>query len=127
MQQMWADAEKEELIATWREYLTPFSGEDIRDALSACPGAYVDYPPTLPQFVNLCKDARRVRAATTPRLTPPVPVMSPEQMAAVKATVATLAKPERDGKGWARKIMARKAAGEHLPWISVEYAQEVLA
>ena len=45
-----------------------FGADDIRSALAASFDHYPDFPPTLPQFVGLCRDARRVRAAGATKL-----------------------------------------------------------
>lgn len=66
----------------WADALGQFGGEHIRDALAAVFTAYPDYPPTLPQFVGLCKDASRVRAANAIKLPPPNGVPCPPEIRA---------------------------------------------
>lgn len=68
---MWGDVPTKVLHATWAESLGVFAPEDVQDALKATVLAYPDYPPTLPQFRNLCRDARARRAQTVPKLPPP--------------------------------------------------------
>lgn len=84
---MWANADPAELRAVWGEQLGRFVGEDIRDALEIVPKAYQHYPPTLPEFVELCSDARRARAQTTPKLTGPRMPMPDNVRAQLRAFV----------------------------------------
>jgi hypothetical protein len=118
---MWADIPKAELIATWRDYLDGFSGDDLRNAIEAMGRAYTEFPPTLPQFVNLCKDARNRRTQTTLALPEPRGPIPPE----LGAIVHGFGTPGRgDCKAWARKILEESAAGRVYPSISIEFAKE---
>ncbi len=65
---MWADAPVEEVKSVWADALGQFTGEDLKHALTASFEHYTEYPPTLPQFVGLCRDARRLRAAGATKL-----------------------------------------------------------
>lgn len=65
---MWADAPVAEVKAVWADALGQFVADDIRSALASSFDHYPDFPPTLPQFVGLCRDARRVRAAGATKL-----------------------------------------------------------
>jgi hypothetical protein len=56
------------LVEAWGEGLGAFNGEAIKLALDTCLLAYVDFPPTLPQFIRLCKDARDRQNLSVPRL-----------------------------------------------------------
>jgi hypothetical protein len=58
----------EEVKSVWAEELGQFVGDDLREALGVATKHYPDYPPTLPQFVNLCRDARKSRAQTVTKL-----------------------------------------------------------
>jgi hypothetical protein len=68
---MWGDADRNEVLNVWREHLGVYEGDDIREALEAMPKSYKEYPPTLPQFGDLCRDARARRTAVMPRLDAP--------------------------------------------------------
>lgn len=68
---MWASADPQMLHRVWGEYLGGFEQEDIREALGAMPMSYKDFPPTLPQFGDLCMDAKRRRMSAFPKLVPP--------------------------------------------------------
>lgn len=62
MRTMWADADPQEVKATWMAALNRYSNDDVRRALASMLTSYLDYPPTLPQFLNLCRDAQMMRA-----------------------------------------------------------------
>ena len=68
---MWGDVDQAEVRQVWAESLGRFVADDLRKALEVMPGTYKAYPPTLPQFVELCADARRARAASALKLDGP--------------------------------------------------------
>jgi hypothetical protein len=77
-----------EVRQVWAESLGRFEGSDIREALDMMLTAHVDYPPTLPQFMGLCNDARRKRTQGTMKLVPPrtsLDDVDPEVLAKVRA------------------------------------------
>ena len=68
MTTMWGDVPMSEVKAVWADALGGYDGEDLRRALAACQAAYQDFPPTLPQFAGLCRDAKRARASEATKL-----------------------------------------------------------
>ncbi len=68
---MWGASDPADLSQTWAETLAGYRGEDLRDALDAMRSHYLDYPPTLYQFADLCRDARLRRAQKAVALPPP--------------------------------------------------------
>jgi hypothetical protein len=58
---MWGDQNPAQLQRVWAEELAAFEGEDLRTALSQLRHSFVDFPPTLFQFADLCADAKRRR------------------------------------------------------------------
>lgn len=95
---MWGDVPPDEVRNVWADALGQFDGEDIRGALTTAFDAHPDYPPTLPQFVGLCRVARRIKAANATKLpAPPGVPCSPEIKAQLDATLrrmnVTKAKP----------------------------------
>ena len=78
MTQMWGDANPEEVKRTWSLELGRFDPEDIRNAIDATNSAHQDYPPTLWQFVSLCKDSRAKRAQQSQKLDGPKTEMPDE-------------------------------------------------
>lgn len=68
---MWGDGDPVQTREVWASRLSDFGGEDIGRALEAMEREYRDFPPTLPQFAQLCRDARGVRMQNTKRLAGP--------------------------------------------------------
>lgn len=62
---MWGQVDPNELRQAWAEALGKFEGSDLSAALEALLPAHPDYPPTLPQFIALCSDARSMRTRNT--------------------------------------------------------------
>lgn len=122
---MWGDADPEEVKRTWADELTGFAAEDVRWALGALKTIYLDYPPTLPQFVGLCKDGRKVRTQTVVRL--PEPLMVIDQAKVDEAVAQVVGRVARDPKAWARRIREREAKGVRQPMIALSMAKEALA
>lgn len=65
---MWKDADPLEVRAVWAEGLGLYEPQDVRRALEAMVMTYTDFPPTLPQFSALCRDARSARTQTVAKL-----------------------------------------------------------
>ncbi len=71
-----------EVKAVWADALGAYTGDDLRDALAKSLDAYPDYPPTLPQFMGLCRDAKRLRAASATKLPSPPGIPCPPEIKA---------------------------------------------
>lgn len=70
---MWGAADPGEVKLTWSQELGGFDGEDVRSALDAMRTTNVDFPPTLFQFVAMCRESRIRRSRSTEKLPPPRP------------------------------------------------------
>lgn len=121
---MWATASPDALIATWRDALTGFTAEDIRDALAATPAAYTNFPPNLPQFVGLCRDARQRRAQLAVKVGYDAPRQAPDPK--VMEALDEFGKPPKDKKQWARDILEEAERGRRFPSISITFAKMAL-
>lgn len=126
---MWAGTEPEDLTRAWAEELCGYEGSDIRMALEAMRFAFVEWPPSLFQFADLCRDARLRRLQTTRVLKD----LSPKHEidAKVLAEINQLTrnwreKRKSDPRDWARKILQREQAGERMSVYSVQCAKEAL-
>jgi len=111
--------------SSWAHELDGFSGqlESIAWALENLP----EHPMNVIGFRNLC---RRAPAPMLPRL--PEPAADPERLAAefaklapVRAVIAE-AVGAHDPKAWAKRHLARHAAGERVPSITLRFAREAL-
>jgi len=57
------------LTATWSEHLARYAADDLRRALEDTALHYKGFPPTLYEFADLCRDAKRARAQSAVKLT----------------------------------------------------------
>jgi len=117
----WADVSKEELASAWHADVTlRFGVEQIRRALEHLT-TNSTFPPTLPEFVSLCRQFRPT-AATTLYLPAPVSRMPPEIADQLKAFIHHVRGGD-DCRKWARKIVANP---KNYPGLSRQYALEAL-
>lgn len=110
---------------TWAEYLSGFRDqpERLSKALEACKSMRM--PPTLPEFLALCRQqATDVPAAL------PAPQMTRDEREARQRQAAAEAKAiakSRDGnRDWAHKLRSMYLAGERLSHIQIELASGAL-
>lgn len=108
----------------WAEKLAGFRErpDAIRRVLDTLP----KHPPTLPEFVELCRTScpkQEVKAL-------PAPEVPPAVIAARKAEAEDMARqvlaPKVDHKAWAQKLRARYLAGERLMMVQVSLASDAL-
>jgi len=77
MTTMWADCPKADLMDAWREGLRGIEADSIALALSTVHVAHPEWPPTLGEFVSLCKPqpvtaAHRLLPSFAPRKHGPI-------------------------------------------------------
>lgn len=127
VQTMFGEADSDDLVATWADQLGRYEAVDIRRALETMVIAYTDYPPTLPQFAAMCRDARSARGQLAGKVThvrfggP-----GPEVLAAIHELTADPVNRKRDPKDWARKLIKRDADGEIVNLYALNSAREAL-
>lgn len=117
----WADVPPETLRETWAVALGRFDGERIKWALeqmiATCP-----WPPTLPEFVALCRQAPREEPAKLPAPSP-----SEQQRAErVEQLAGGVFAARAPGKAWAKIHRADFLAGRNLMPIQIELASSAL-
>ncbi len=119
----WADGPAEAMRETWAVALGRFDGERIKWALeqmiATCP-----WPPTLPEFAALCRQAPRDEPAKLPA--PNVPPSVIEARQAEAQAIAAKVAANVPGKAWAHKLRARYLAGERLMMAQVSLASDAL-
>lgn len=104
-----------------------FEAVDIKRALETMVLAYTDYPPTLPQFSALCRDARAARTQTVSKVTyARYGGPAPEVLAEIHKVSSLTANRKRDPKDWARKIIKRELEGEKVNLYALQCAKEAL-
>lgn len=114
------------LTATWAHELRHFS-----DRLHAIAWALEHLPPRCPnliEFRDLCDQAPE---PVRPRLTEPQTPPDPAMLAKLRNKLAEILaeqsmRQSHDGRAWARRIVARHEAGEHVMPNSLRQAREAL-
>lgn len=122
---MWSGSKPEEVQKAWALELFKLSREQLKagsDALTA-----FSKPPTLPEFVAHCKQARlEMAASTVPRLEN-LPKMSPEEaeknLVQVRKAVSTANRPE-PGAEWAFRLLI--TGRKDLPYGVVRTASDAI-
>ena len=122
---MWSGTNPAAVKAMWGRRLAGFT--DRPECLEAALAALDDkpWPPSLPEFVSLCRDAAR---RTGQRLALPAPEIDQAQSARrIEHVAAAMKMPGTyDWSGWARRLRARHAAGEHLVPVQISLAAAAL-
>lgn len=90
MDQMWGSTDPDELREVWAEGLAPFAPGEIKGAISMLEAAHPDFPPTLFQFVGLCRDARRRLASESTKLAGPLVPMPDHAREKLREVVANM-------------------------------------
>jgi hypothetical protein len=116
----WKDIPIVDMKTAWGHELASFIGDlpAIASALDNLP----ERCPNVVQFKALCRANRTVKTA----LLLPEPKSDPAFIASVVAKLSEPA-PKTDSKEWARRIIARKAAGEFISPFSLNLAKGALA
>lgn len=127
---MYADVDPDALRAHWAESLGGFRDqpERIGAALKACESRSDQRPPTLPEFIGLCRAA--AAAAHRRALSAPPPSEAERARAAAtveKLSVEIIKPPATDPKAWARSILDRAARGDKtLNSAQIEFARRAV-
>lgn len=107
--------------AIWEHGLRDFDVPTVKAALRRCIEAHAEFPPTMPQFVALCKACQPVKTYAEQQGWKQLPAPSPE---APKPDVTIERK--NDGKNWARKHLARHKKGIKVPYYTLNSARMAL-
>jgi hypothetical protein len=121
--EMWADIPMADVKDAWASALAGISGERVAAALKALG----KFPPTLPEFVSLCKPAATPAAH---RAFLPAPRDDWKTIdTRIKAEIDALLEKgrKRDPKDWARKILAEASAGMYTFHYGIQCAKEALS
>jgi hypothetical protein len=133
---MWRGADMDEVFATWGEALAGIDRERIQRALVDCQNA--ENPPTLPEFLRLCRAQPAASDHGAPQLpyvgVPTTREQARENLGRVRGMLGTIGRnARRDGLFWARyprsalavTAMARGALSDHrLRTILLEHVDE---
>lgn len=117
----WERADPAQMRDMWAESLGHFHGEQIKWALLHLVQNN-PFPPTLPEFAILCRQAPRPEVPALPAPVVP-PSVARARAAELEAAAERIAKKPQDFRKWAREIMANPSA---FPPYSVKCAKEAL-
>lgn len=110
---MWPADQHEEVKALWGEQLGRFSPETIRAALQDTVDSGRSWPPTLPEFVEQCRQSAVGRAqhapADVPRLTNGGSQRDEKVVAAVQIALGRIADGPADPRFWAKHPKGEQA------------------
>jgi hypothetical protein len=119
----WKNGDIEEVKALWATELAPFADGPhcFSSALRAMISDGLKFPPSLPEFVQLCR--RCYKPESRAALQAPGEVTSKDRAPELAAKI--LNKP-RDYRAWAHELKARRESGEILSLIQQQLASEAL-
>jgi hypothetical protein len=120
---MWEGVDVNEMQITWSEALRGIP----RDAIQRGIGALyrTRHPPTLPEFIDLCKPPAPVPVAHQFRLEESVERTDSATARAKLADIAARVAKPSPGIEWARRIV-EAARTEHVPAMKLAMAQEAI-
>lgn len=117
----WEKTDPDAMRDMWADSLGRYDGEQIKWALLHLV-ANNPFPPTLPEFVMLCKQAPRPEVPALP-----APVVAPEvakqRAREIERTAEQIASKPKDPRKWAKDILANPRA---YPSYSVKCAKEAM-
>lgn len=126
---MWKANDISEVKKCWADELRIFSIEQIGIAVDNLKTH--NFPPTLPEFLQLCEQARRERPRNSVTALPQragTPQQTQEWHDA-KARCLNMAKSlfnKPASNAWAHRILKRNETGEHLPADSLRMARNAM-
>lgn len=100
-----------EVRLAWEEQLRRFPADVLRNALQALVDCGREWPPTLPEFVGMCREYNRPEHTRAPAaLPPPSPTEAAQASAAIDRIAAGMAKPPAwDHLDWAKRPRSLQA------------------
>lgn len=117
---MWKDANMEEIIADWAEYLEGVNPYTMKDAIDYC-ASHLKFPPTLSEFKMICKELHK------PAVTKALPRhYTEEELRKNQERVHEAAQSldgRRDMRAWAKRILTNPKG---RPEIAVRFAKEAM-
>ena len=107
-------------MMVWESTLSKYPPDVVETAARRLSSECPDYPPNLPQFESICR-------AVMPRKTYAEENHLPRLPAPEKQVIGNIEyEARKDGKDWARRILARQKAGEKMNPTSLLFARQGL-
>ncbi len=119
----WEGTNLSDVKAVWVEKIGGFTAQHIGSALNTCDER--PYPPNLPEFIELCRNA--AKRSVSPTMIE-APQLSPEErMQRAELLLGAVSRtPEYDFHGWCKELKRRYLGGEDLLLIQEKLASEAL-
>jgi hypothetical protein len=127
---MWEGVDVNEMQATWSDGMRGMSREALQRGITAL--YHAKHPPTLPEFLELCKAGPAMYrpnqfALDAPR-TPPAEAR--EQLAKIHEVASRLLSqhgaPLGGGIRWAYRLLQRAANGDHITQHQIDFAKDAI-
>jgi hypothetical protein len=109
MQGLWRGQEMADVKKYWAAELAGFSGDELRDGFSKLRREHPEWPPTLYQFVDLCRAAVKLEAHKALPWPKVDPATTDPRIAALRDA---LKMPKSDPLAWSKKLLQRHADGD---------------
>lgn len=114
---MWADADPEAVRDTWAAAIGRYAPHSIARAVAELLDSGREWPPTLPEFCELCRRGALARQQSQDLTALPAPGgthTTRDEAGAILQRIgaADVLAPKRDHKAWARRILDRVAQGD---------------
>ena len=119
----WEGTNLADVKLVWAEKLGGFTASHIGGALKACDDR--QYPPNLPEFIDLCRIAAK-RDSAPPKIDAPQ-LSVEERLERARTLEASATKiPDYDYRGWCKELRRRYLAGENLLLVQITLASEAM-
>ena len=119
----WENTNIAEVKKVWAEKLGGFTAPQIGAAIKGCDDR--QYPPNLPEFIDLCRQAAKrtdkPRAIEAPQLSVEERMERARQLEASSVKTSSY-----DYRGWAKELKRRYLSGEHLLIMQEDMASAAL-
>ncbi|MDR5790309.1 hypothetical protein P9281_27565 [Caballeronia sp. LP003] len=125
---MWHNVDPATFRETWARGLKRVRPLDLKRGLAAL--LRTKYPPTLPEFLELCRPTPQQFVAHSMLTDQSTIKMTPtgfEQLRVIKAIVDdSFEKARPDGIEWARRLLANAKEGHEISAIQIEFAEDAI-
>ncbi len=123
---MWRDADMKMVKSMWASEMGKLTHEELRHGFQSLMSRA--WPPTLPEYIILCKSLEKRPAAHVMALPAPKSDLSSEKAAEMLDSLSVVFKTKDDPLLWARKIIERSKQKKHgLSMHQIKSAKEALS
>lgn len=117
----------DEVRGVWAEQLGRFAPESIRAALQSVTDSGREWPPSLSEFVEACRQASVARQQHAPVKLLDLPRTSADQAHANVERIRSLMHNPKPGREWAYKVLSHAERGDTVPMAVRQMAEKAIA